>query len=241
MCAILWDLLPHLEELSAATRSVLHLLAQLHGPGSAASVQSDGRLQDLLPRLFPFFRHTILAARQSSLHCLLSLLSAGGHAAELDVKEEAFLDAGMRHQAVKSEPPAATSAGIMTAGNVVKTESGINVGDTTAAGTSSQGPDAASNAASAAAAPLLLQWLPPLLNPLVRCLLHGLLVESDGRALQLGLSTLQALLAAADAESVVGVFANDGLLGAFVALFATQSGAKMDLHRLLPASTVRFS
>lgn len=75
VCGILWDLLPSLEELSAATRSVLQLLAALHAGGGGSSAGRD--LTALVPRLFPFLRHTLLAARQSALQCLHSLLTPG--------------------------------------------------------------------------------------------------------------------------------------------------------------------
>ncbi len=74
MRSILWDILTRLEELSAATAAVMQLLAHLYSsPGSFAL---DASLAALVPRLWPFLRHSAAAVRLSAVQCLLQLLEA---------------------------------------------------------------------------------------------------------------------------------------------------------------------
>lgn len=75
---LLWGILEDLEELSAATKSVLQLLAHLYETDKGATVGVD--LGVLIPRLWPFFRHTLTSVRISSMQCLQRLLasSSGG-------------------------------------------------------------------------------------------------------------------------------------------------------------------
>ncbi|KAG2490891.1 hypothetical protein HYH03_010808 [Edaphochlamys debaryana] len=75
----LWDLLPNLSDLSAATNSVMSLLAHLYGTaGMAASGgggEDDGNeLTELVPRLWPLVRHTLSTVRVSVMSCLERML-----------------------------------------------------------------------------------------------------------------------------------------------------------------------
>lgn len=72
--AILWDILPELEELSPATSSAMVLLAQLHSPPAALAAGSP--LAALLPRLWPFYQHALSGVRRSSLQCTRRLVEA---------------------------------------------------------------------------------------------------------------------------------------------------------------------
>ncbi|GIL55054.1 hypothetical protein Vafri_10704 [Volvox africanus] len=70
----LWDLLPQLSDLSAATNSVMSLLAHLYGRGPGAAAATD-ELTALVPRLFPFVRHTLSTVRASVMQCLERMLA----------------------------------------------------------------------------------------------------------------------------------------------------------------------
>lgn len=54
--------------------SVMQLLTRMYGPGGAPAAADD--LGRLVPRLWPFFRHTLTSVRKSCVHCLQTLLSA---------------------------------------------------------------------------------------------------------------------------------------------------------------------
>ncbi len=84
----LWDLLPQLSDLSAATGSVMSLLAHLYGGAAAAAANpaalgsavaptaGSEELSFLVPRLWPFIRHTLSTVRASVMHCLERMLAA---------------------------------------------------------------------------------------------------------------------------------------------------------------------
>lgn len=71
---VLWDLLLDLDDLSPSTASVMKLLSQLY---TVLGVQGVGAtstgLQELVPRLWPFLRHTIASVRLSAA-CTLEQL-----------------------------------------------------------------------------------------------------------------------------------------------------------------------
>ncbi|EFJ48605.1 hypothetical protein VOLCADRAFT_60315, partial [Volvox carteri f. nagariensis] len=73
--AQLWDLLPQLSDLSAATNSVMSLLAHLYGSGPGAGAAASEELMALVPRLFPFIRHTLSTVRASVMQCLERMLA----------------------------------------------------------------------------------------------------------------------------------------------------------------------
>ena len=60
------------------TGSVLHLLTVVFGSGHSMSA---GSLEQLIPRLWPLFRHTLTKVRLAMVHCLQAFL-AHGHQAQ---------------------------------------------------------------------------------------------------------------------------------------------------------------
>lgn len=81
---LLWDALLELEDLSPATASVMALLAEVYttSPATAAAGEAaaggggaaDSSLGQLVPRLWPFLRHSLTTVRHASLQCLTALL-----------------------------------------------------------------------------------------------------------------------------------------------------------------------
>lgn len=64
---LLWGSLMHLDDLSAATSSVMRLLADLLAhPQLRAASSAGGNLPSLLPRLFPYVRHPFAAVRTAT-------------------------------------------------------------------------------------------------------------------------------------------------------------------------------
>ena len=72
MAMPLWDALTDLDELTAATASVLTLLAELHALGTHVPAP----LVDLMPRLWPFFYHPVQSVRAAAFRMTQSLLSS---------------------------------------------------------------------------------------------------------------------------------------------------------------------
>ncbi|DBA67496.1 TPA: hypothetical protein ACH3X2_001776 [Trebouxia sp. C0005] len=70
---ILWDILLEVEELSPSTGSVLHLLTVVFA-GSEA--RSSPALEQLMPRLWPLFRHPLPRVRLAVVHCLQAFLTS---------------------------------------------------------------------------------------------------------------------------------------------------------------------
>lgn len=70
----LWTLLVQLEELSPATMSVMQLLAHLYAQPASSHVGDE--LAGLVPRLWPFMRHSLSTVRLATVQCLEQLLSA---------------------------------------------------------------------------------------------------------------------------------------------------------------------
>lgn len=86
---MLWDILLDMDDLSSATASVMQLLWQLYSqPGT---FQTGHEFVHLVPRLWPFFRHSLTSVRFASVKCLEQLLNASPHSAEW--LEETLLDA----------------------------------------------------------------------------------------------------------------------------------------------------
>ncbi|KAI9796332.1 MAG: TATA-binding protein-associated factor mot1 [Candelina submexicana] len=83
---IVWDCLSNLrDDLSASTGSVMDLLAKLCGFPAVldamtqnASSDSEQSFALLVPRLYPFLRHTITAVRSAVLRALLTFLGING-------------------------------------------------------------------------------------------------------------------------------------------------------------------
>ncbi|CAO3582227.1 unnamed protein product [Absidia cylindrospora] len=82
----LWDCLIDLkDDLTASTGAVMDLIAKMfEQPGVMDIVQSDCSLADLVPRLHPFFRHTITSVRIAVLNTLLTFLDCGTAAEWVD-------------------------------------------------------------------------------------------------------------------------------------------------------------
>lgn len=86
LVSIVWDCLSNLsDDLSASTGSVMDLLAKLCGYPEVLEVMKSNASQDpersfanLVPRLFPFLRHTITAVRSAVLRALLSFMDISG-------------------------------------------------------------------------------------------------------------------------------------------------------------------
>ena len=77
LLSILWDALLDLDDLTVSTGSVLELLADL--TASTRFAELGGKpLSTLVPRLFPFFRHTLTGVRKAVLRTLRILVAAAG-------------------------------------------------------------------------------------------------------------------------------------------------------------------
>ena len=73
----LWDTLVELDDLTASTNSIMMLLARILSCPSVASQgteDGDSSLTELVPRLWPFFRHNIKSVRLAALETLQTLL-----------------------------------------------------------------------------------------------------------------------------------------------------------------------
>ncbi|GMH43351.1 hypothetical protein BSKO_11273 [Bryopsis sp. KO-2023] len=71
---MLWEILLDMDDLSSATASVMQLLWQLYSqPGT---FETGLELSHLVPRLWPFFRHSLTAVRLASVQCLEQLLTS---------------------------------------------------------------------------------------------------------------------------------------------------------------------
>ena len=51
----------------------MQLLTRMYGQGTGPALAKD--LGQLVPRLWPFFRHTLTSVRRSCVHCLQTLLT----------------------------------------------------------------------------------------------------------------------------------------------------------------------
>lgn len=69
---VLWRNLTDVDDLNAATPSILHLLWKLYSKNEERNLEN---LKDRVPLLFPFFGHTSTAARTSALQCFYHLLN----------------------------------------------------------------------------------------------------------------------------------------------------------------------
>ena len=86
LVAIVWDCLEDLsDDLSASTGSVMDLLAKLCGFPEVLDVMKQDAINDsersftqLVPRLYPFLRHTITTVRSAGLRALLTFLDIRG-------------------------------------------------------------------------------------------------------------------------------------------------------------------
>ena len=75
--SILWDILLELDDLTASTNSVMILLSSLITITTESSeLPALTELQDLVPRLWPFFKHNISSVRLSSLKTLKILIES---------------------------------------------------------------------------------------------------------------------------------------------------------------------
>lgn len=73
----LWDTLVELDDLTASTNSIMMLLARILSSPSVAPQETGGKdssLTELVPRLWPFFRHNIKSVRLAALETLKTLL-----------------------------------------------------------------------------------------------------------------------------------------------------------------------
>ncbi|PYH43195.1 DNA-binding ATPase [Aspergillus saccharolyticus JOP 1030-1] len=86
LMTIVWDCLSNLQDdLSASTGSVMDLLAKLctfrevlDAMKANASVDSESSFGNLVPRLYPFLRHTITSVRSAVLRALITFLQLEG-------------------------------------------------------------------------------------------------------------------------------------------------------------------
>lgn len=84
----LWDSLQELDDLTAATSSVMDLLSDLlRKPTIAAVLQTEASkfLENLVPQLFPFFRHAITSVRLAVLRTLSTLATLAAENTSLSV------------------------------------------------------------------------------------------------------------------------------------------------------------
>ena len=73
----LWDTLVELDDLTASTNSIMMLLAKILSSPSVTPQGTgckDSFLTELVPRLWPFFRHNIKSVRLAALETLKTLL-----------------------------------------------------------------------------------------------------------------------------------------------------------------------
>ena len=72
----LWDTLVELDDLTASTNSIMMLLAGILACPSVSmeTISEAGSLSVLVPRLWPFLRHTIKSVRSAALKTLQTLL-----------------------------------------------------------------------------------------------------------------------------------------------------------------------
>lgn len=74
----LWDTLVELDDLTASTNSIMMLLAGILSCPSVAqqgaAAGNNASLTELVPRLWPFFRHNIKSVRLAALETLKTLL-----------------------------------------------------------------------------------------------------------------------------------------------------------------------
>lgn len=82
----LWDCLVDLkDDLTASTGAVMDLIAKMfEQPGVMEIVRDGCSLGELVPRLHPFFRHTITGVRMAVLNTLLTFLECGTSAEWVD-------------------------------------------------------------------------------------------------------------------------------------------------------------
>ena len=86
LVSIVWDCLSNLsDDLSASTGSVMDLLAKLCSFPEVLDVMKSNAMKDpeqsfasLVPRLFPFLRHTLTGVRLAALRALLTFLNVKG-------------------------------------------------------------------------------------------------------------------------------------------------------------------
>lgn len=77
MLNILWDILLELDDLTASTNSVMCLLSSLISiTTSNIDIPVISGLTELVPRLWPFFKHNISSVRLSSLKALNILIES---------------------------------------------------------------------------------------------------------------------------------------------------------------------
>ena len=69
----LWSNLAKVDDLSAATPAILHLLWKLYAPDSVGE-DDLARLAEQLPLIFPFFQHPLVAVRTYAVECFKQLL-----------------------------------------------------------------------------------------------------------------------------------------------------------------------
>lgn len=85
LLTILWDALLELDDLTASTSSVLKLLASIlthvttiEGDAGIENTHIQGTpLAELVPRLWPFFRHTLASVRRSALETFEKIFLSG--------------------------------------------------------------------------------------------------------------------------------------------------------------------
>ncbi|GFR50408.1 hypothetical protein Agub_g12625, partial [Astrephomene gubernaculifera] len=230
--AQLWDLLPQLSDLSAATNSVMSLLAHLYGSGASSSSSSNAsgggggvggaseELTLLVPRLWPFVRHTLSTVRASVMQCLERMLSTA---------------------AAAGSGGASSAAAAPTRCMAADAQHGVS--------------DAADAPATAAAdtadAPLQCYpaWLQPLLPALLQLVFQNVMVESETRVLDASVRVWRLLVRCAAPAALQDSLSPEQLAG-LLAMGATQVGRPLDPQifmvpysadpsRLLPLAVLR--
>lgn len=90
---VLWESLADLDDLSASTENILRLLATIHKsihghPLESSPEMKDLDLTELVPRLFPFLRHTLRSVRNAAIQTLRDLIFIETKAIEQELKAE---------------------------------------------------------------------------------------------------------------------------------------------------------
>ncbi|TPX56486.1 hypothetical protein PhCBS80983_g04513 [Powellomyces hirtus] len=85
----LWNCLEELDDLTSATGSVMDLLSQLMMKPEVVTVmkqQSGSSLPEFIPRLYPFFRHAIVAVRQAVLRTIDTFVTISSDGTSSDLR-----------------------------------------------------------------------------------------------------------------------------------------------------------
>mmetsp|Transcript_9796 Transcript_9796/g.35892 ORF Transcript_9796/g.35892 Transcript_9796/m.35892 type:complete len:1892 (-) Transcript_9796:99-5774(-) len=88
LLGVLWESLSNLDDLSASTENILRLLASIHKQLTESSLAADLDMTEMVPRLFPFLRHTLRTVRNAAIHTLRGLVLVDSIVPKTEIKVE---------------------------------------------------------------------------------------------------------------------------------------------------------